>query len=127
MTRKDLVRSVADGLDVDQKQAQTIVQRVLDTVLATLATQGRVELRNFGVFEVKRRAARKAHNPRTGEKVDVPERHVVTFKPGREMQQRIEARANSQHDLDSTRLFPSYDHRRFVLVVCSIGLPSSLR
>ena len=74
MTKKDLVRSVAEGLDVDQKQAQTIVQRVLDTVLATLAAQGRVELRNFGVFEVRRRVARKARNPRTGEKVDVAER-----------------------------------------------------
>jgi len=103
VTKKDLVRSVAEGLDVDQKQAQTIVQRVLDTVLATLAAQGRVELRNFGVFEVKRRAGRKARNPRTGEKVDVPERHVVTFKPGREIQQRIEGRANSENEADSTR------------------------
>jgi nucleoid DNA-binding protein len=69
VTKKDLVRSVAEGLDVDQRQAPTIVQRVLDTVLATLAAQGRVELRNFGVFEVKRRAARQARNPQTGEKV----------------------------------------------------------
>ena len=107
MTKRDLVRSVAEGLDVDQKQAQTIVQRVLDTVLTTLAIQGRVELRNFGVFEVKRRAARKAHNPRTGEKVDVPERDVVTFKPGREMQQRIEHRANSENEGDSARLSSS--------------------
>lgn len=60
--RKTSVRFVAEGLDVDQKQAQTIVQRVLDTVLATLAAQGRVELRTFGVFEVKRRVARKDRN-----------------------------------------------------------------
>ena len=50
---------------------------------------GRMELRNFGVFEVKRRAARKARNPRTGAKVFVPEKFVVTFKPGKEMEKRI--------------------------------------
>lgn len=103
MIKKELVRSVAKSLNVDPKQAQTIVQRILDTVLATLAATGRVELRNFGVFEVKRRAARKAQNPRTGEKVDVPERHVVTFKPGREMKQRIEGRTDSESEADSTR------------------------
>jgi hypothetical protein len=46
-------------------------------------------LRNFGVFEVKRRAPRKARNPRTGAKVFVPEKFVVTFKPGKEMEDRV--------------------------------------
>jgi len=46
-------------------------------------------LRNFGVFEVKKRAARKARNPRTGAKVYVPEKFVVTFKPGKEMEERV--------------------------------------
>ena len=55
----------------------------------TLVADGRVELRNFGVFEVKRRAPRKARNPRTGDKVFVPEKYVVTFKPGKEMEQRV--------------------------------------
>ena len=49
----------------------------------------RIELRNFGVFEVKRRAPRKARNPRTGDKVFVPEKYVVTFKPGKEMEERV--------------------------------------
>jgi hypothetical protein len=46
-------------------------------------------LRNFGVFEVKRRAPRKARNPRTGDQVNVAEKYVVTFKPGKEMEQRV--------------------------------------
>ena len=54
-----------------------------------MVEEGRIELRNFGVFEVKRRRARKARNPRTGENVSVPERSVVTFKPGREMEERV--------------------------------------
>ena len=54
-------------------------------------TDGRIELRNFGVFEVKKRAARNARNPRTGDKVLVPEKYVVTFKPGKEMEARVGA------------------------------------
>ena len=49
----------------------------------------RIELRNFGVFEVKRRAPRKARNPRTGDKVYVPSKNVVTFKPGKEMEELV--------------------------------------
>jgi len=102
VTKRELVRSVVEALDINQTQAKTIVQRVLDTVLATLAATGRVELRNFGVFEVKRRPARKARNPLTGEKVDVPEKDVVTFKPGKVMQQRIERLTDSEIEADST-------------------------
>ena len=90
MPKKEIVESVSTDLDIDAEQARKIVQGVLDTILETLATEGRLELRNFGVFEVQRRAARKARNPRTGERVDVPARHTVTFKPGLVVQQRIE-------------------------------------
>jgi len=55
----------------------------------TLIEQGRIELRNFGVFEVKQRKARKARNPRTGDPVEVPPKCVVTFKPGKEMEERV--------------------------------------
>jgi DNA-binding protein HU-beta/integration host factor subunit beta len=54
-----------------------------------LVRERRIELRNFGVFEVKPRAARKARNPRTGEQVDVPRKHVVTFKPGKYMEAKV--------------------------------------
>ena len=55
----------------------------------TLISEGRIELRNFGVFEVKARAPRKARNPRTGDKVYVPSKNVVTFKPGKEMEELV--------------------------------------
>ena len=90
MTKRDLARAVSEQTGIPQTQAHEYVQRILGTVLETLAVEGRVELRNFGIFEVKQRAARKARNPRTGGKVDVPEKCVVTFKPGRVMQQRVE-------------------------------------
>jgi len=69
--------------------AHEIVQMLFYEITATLVEEGRTELRNFGVFQVKRRKARQARNPRTGEKVMVPERLVVTFKPRREMEQRV--------------------------------------
>jgi len=65
------------------------VQCIFDGIIEALVQEGRIELRNFGIFEVKKRKARNARNPRTGEKVLVPEKLVVTFKPGREMQERI--------------------------------------
>ena len=91
MTKREIVRSISEELGLTQVRAKEIVQKVFDAILQTLVEERRVELRNFGVFEVKRRGARKARNPRTGEKVFVPEKFVVTFKPGQIMQQRVEA------------------------------------
>jgi DNA-binding protein HU-beta/integration host factor subunit beta len=76
-------------MGLTQHQVQGIIQRVFDGNTETLVREGRIELRNFGVFEVKQRKPRKARNPRTGERVKVPARRVVTFKPGREMGERI--------------------------------------
>ena len=67
-----------------------VVERVFDGIIEILAEEGRIELRNFGVFEVKKRKARQARNPRTGKKVSVPERMGIRFKPGMEMTERVE-------------------------------------
>jgi nucleoid DNA-binding protein len=82
------------GSGIRQVQALAIMQRVFDGIVETLAGQGRIELRNFAVFEVKRRKPRQAHNPRTGERVSVPPKVVVTFKPGRAMEQRVRGLKN---------------------------------
>jgi nucleoid DNA-binding protein len=89
MTKKDIVRSIAEKLDLTQLQTKEIVQKTFDAIVETIVEERRIELRNFGVFEVKRRAARKARNPKTGEKVDVKEKFVVTFKPGKIMEERV--------------------------------------
>lgn len=89
MTKKEIVKTISDEIGLTQLKTKEIVQRTFDVIIETLVTEGRIELRNFGVFEVKRRAARKARNPRTGDKVDVPEKFVVTFKPGKEMDARV--------------------------------------
>src|SRR5262245_60361394 len=72
-----------------QLKTKEIVQHTFDAIVETLLTEERIELRNFGVFEVKRRKARKARNPRTGERVNVEPKYVVTFKPGKEMEEKV--------------------------------------
>ena len=89
MTKKDIVKSIAADADLTQLKVKEIVQRTFDEIIATLMRDGKIELRNFGVFKVTKRAARPARNPRTSETVNVPAKCVVTFKPGKEMAERI--------------------------------------
>jgi integration host factor subunit beta len=89
VTKKDMAKSIAEKNGLRCTEVKTIVQQVLDGIIETLVSEGRIELRNFGVFEVRKRRARQARNPRTGEKVWAPEKMVVTFKPGLEMEARV--------------------------------------
>ena len=99
MTKKEIVKTISEEIGLTQLKTKEIVQKTFDAIVETLVDEGRIELRNFGVFEVKKRAARKARNPRTGDKVFVPAKFVVTFKPGKEMEERVrqmEQRANER-------------------------------
>ena len=89
MTKKEMAKAIAGEMGLTQLQVQGVVRRVFDGITETLVREGRIELRNFGIFEVKERKPRKARNPRTGERVKVPAKRVVTFKPGREMGERV--------------------------------------
>jgi len=89
MTKKEIVRSISEKLEMTQQCTKEIVQKTFDAIIETLVADKRIELRNFGVFEVKRRAPRKARNPRTGEVVAVKEKYVVTFKPGKVMEEKV--------------------------------------
>jgi DNA-binding protein HU-beta/integration host factor subunit beta len=84
-----MARTIAEEGGIPKVQALEVVQLVLDGIVETLVSEGRIELRNFGVFEVKRRKPRKARNPLTGESVSVPPKLVVTFTPGRAMAERV--------------------------------------
>ncbi len=87
MTKKDIVKAISEKIDMTQLQTNEIVQHTFDAIMESLAQKGRVELRNFGVFIAKKRAARTARNPKTEETVHVPEKIVVTCKPGKKMEQ----------------------------------------
>ena len=89
MTKKEIVKQISEKLGMTQLKTKEIVQKTFDAIVDTLLREKRIELRNFGVFEVKRRKARKARNPRTGERVNVEPKFVVTFKPGKEMEEKV--------------------------------------
>ena len=91
MTKKEIVKTISDECDLTQLKTKEIVQKTFEAIIETLVAdpRHRIELRNFGVFEVKKRAARKARNPRTGDRVEVPAKWVVTFKPGKEMEEKV--------------------------------------
>ncbi len=93
MTKKEIVRTISEEIGLTQLKTKDIVQKTFDAIVEALVEEGRIELRNFGVFEVRRRKARRARNPRTNDRVDVPEKNVVTFQPGKEMEERVRREA----------------------------------
>jgi nucleoid DNA-binding protein len=93
VTKKEIVRRISERADLTQLKTKEIVQWTFDAIIDTLLSDGRIELRNFGVFEVRRRKARRARNPRTNDRVDVPEKNVVTFQPGKEMEEKVRKEA----------------------------------
>jgi nucleoid DNA-binding protein len=89
VTKKDIVKTIAEQIELPQLRTKELVQKTFDALIDALVREGRIELRNFGVFQIKRRDARMARNPRTGERVPVQAKRVVTFKPGKEMEARV--------------------------------------
>jgi integration host factor subunit beta len=88
-TKKELVNRISDATGHPKVVVKDVIQAFLDEIIRELALGNRLEFREFGVFEVKERRARRAQNPRTLEKVEVPAKRVVKFKVGRMMRQRV--------------------------------------
>lgn len=89
ITKKELVNRIAEKTGVTKVVAKDVIQSFLDAIIDELAEGNRLEFREFGVFESKERAARRAQNPRTLEKVSVPAKRIVKFKVGRLMRKRV--------------------------------------
>src|SRR5438093_1625704 len=88
MTKRDLVIRISNETGLVQQQVLDVIQKTLDYISESVAKGRKVELRNFGVFEVKVRKARVGRNPNAPETdVPIPERAVVKFKPGKEMRE----------------------------------------
>lgn len=90
MTKRELVIAVADRLGYTQNEVSNVIQAALDAIVESLATGDRLEIRNFGVFEVKSRDARIGRNPRTGEEVPIEQKRVASFKPGKMLKERVQ-------------------------------------
>ena len=91
MTKRELVIEVASKLGLTQNEVSAVVQETLDSITAALVEGQRLEIRNFGVFEVKERDARIGRNPRTGEEVPIAKKRVAAFRPGKALKQWIQA------------------------------------
>lgn len=92
MLRSDLVARIADlNPHLSPQQAEAVVSAILNRISDALVAGDRVEVRGFGAFTVKLRAARKGVNPRTGAAVMVADKRKLTFKPGKAMQTRLNA------------------------------------
>ena len=92
MIRSELVQKLCtDFPDLTQREVESVVGAIFDSITDQLAQGGRVELRGFGAFSVRSRPARTGRNPRTGESVEVPAKHVPFFKSGKELRARLNA------------------------------------
>ena len=90
MTRADLINSlIARYRDIAPSQIDKSVREIFEQMIETLSQGERIEIHGFGSFEVRLRDPRIAHNPKTGERVDLPARKVVHFKPGVELRNRV--------------------------------------
>lgn len=102
MTKNEIVIKIAEDLNMLQLQVKEVVQKTFDEIIAVLAKEGRLELRNFGVFEVRQRKARKARNPRTGEGVFIEDHKVVVFHAGKIMEDQVQGEMKTRKlDADS--------------------------
>ncbi|MEM6339997.1 MAG: integration host factor subunit beta [Pseudomonadota bacterium] len=94
MIRSELIQKIADeNPHLYQRDVERIVNTIFDEVTDAMARGDRVELRGFGAFSVKRRDARVGRNPRTGETVQVEEKHVPFFKTGKLLRDRLNGKA----------------------------------
>jgi len=90
MTKSELIQQLAENNPhLYQRDVERIVTAIFDEIGAALARGDRVELRGFGAFSVKKRDARAGRNPRTGDSVDVEEKHIPFFKTGKQLRERL--------------------------------------
>lgn len=98
MTKRELVIDVAERLGFTQNEVSAVVQTTLESITSALAQGSRIEIRNFGVFDIKVRDARIGRNPRTGDSVPISEKRVAVFKPGKALKELVENQKGQSAD-----------------------------
>mgnify|MGYP001585746276 FL=1 len=89
MQRKEIAEAIARKLKIRDVLAKQIVKEVFSSIIDTVIKEGRLEMRNFGVFSIRERKPRKARNPKTGAEVHLPARKVMVFKPGYNVKKKL--------------------------------------
>jgi len=108
MTKAELVDEVARVVQLTKKQAETIVNIVFDSIVDSLRSGQKIELRGFGSFRLRSRKSRTGRNPKTGEKVEVPSKKIPYFKPGKELKELIN---KTMGDTGGTETSPDEEER----------------
>lgn len=99
MTKADIVDRIAEGTGLTKLETEAVVDGFVITVMEALEAGGSIELRGFGSFRVRERAARMARNPQTDEPIEVPRQFVPAFKPSRQFRDVVnEARLAAERD-----------------------------
>ena len=93
MTKKDIITRISVETGLKQVDVKEVVQRTFDIIVESLSQGKKVELRNFGILKVKTRKGRMGRNPRTGDGVVIPDKKVVSFKPG--MRMKLDVKENA--------------------------------
>jgi nucleoid DNA-binding protein len=102
MIKADIVKKVAERLNLKDKEALQVVDTILESMKEVICAHGRLEVRDFGVFQVKERKARIGRNPRNKEEYPIPPRQVVTFKLGKELKDHSVNTANAEDGGESS-------------------------
>jgi len=91
MTKAELVEKVADKIQLTQKQTETVVNILLNSISVALSEGDKVELRGFGSFRIRNRNPREGRNPKTGDTVQIPAKRVPFFKAGKELRDMVDS------------------------------------
>jgi DNA-binding protein HU-beta len=92
MNKTDFVKAIAEKADFSKKDAEKALNAVLDVITETLAEGDKIQLVGFGSFEVRDRAARIGHNPRTKEPIEIPATRLPVFKPGKALKNAVDVK-----------------------------------
>jgi len=85
MTKADLIEEVSRAIEMSRKDSEVIVETVFDSIVKTLRSGDKIEIRGFGSFRTRERKSRVGRNPKTGARVEVPAKKIPFFKPSKEL------------------------------------------
>lgn len=89
MNKAELIDAIAELASLTKKDAERSLNATIEAIQKSLESGSEVSIANFGSFKVKKRGARKGRNPRTGEEMDIPEKNVVVFSPGKNLKESV--------------------------------------
>jgi len=108
MTKADLIDEVSRVVEMTRKESEIIVETIFDSIVKSLRTGDKIEIRGFGSFRTRQRQARIGRNPKSGDRVDVPAKRIPFFKPSKELRDLVNgpAPAESPTPAPATEMFP---------------------